>query len=180
MYVSIYAIQEVTKMFLRQFLFVIMVIDIIVIGKTNFQYVIDGVETFNSRIKRYINFNIITIPDVKNAKSLSEGELKVREGEILLSYFKKYDHVVLLDERGKEYSSEDFSVWLNKRMISGIKRLCFVVGGAYGFSQEVYSVANEKISLSKMTFSHQMIRILIVEQIYRAFTILNGEPYHHK
>ncbi len=155
-------------------------IDLIVIGKTNFDYVKSAVDIFDSRIKRYINFNIVTLADVKNAKSLSESELKSREGEMLLTQFKKYDYIVLLDERGKEYTSEDFSEWINRKMISGTKRLCFVVGGAYGFSKDVYAAANEKISLSKMTFSHQMIRILIVEQIYRAFTILKGEPYHHK
>lgn len=156
-----------------------MTIDLIVVGKSNFGYVIEAVELYGDRLKKYINFNIITVPDVKNAKSISQSELKNKEGEMLCSYLCKYDYVVLLDENGRQHSSVEFAEWINKRANMSIKRLCFVVGGAYGFSNDVYQIANEKISLSKMTFSHQMIRILIVEQIYRAFTILNNEPYHH-
>lgn len=156
-----------------------MTIDLIVVGKSNFDYVIDAVELYGSRLKRYVNFNVVTIADVKNAKSLSNAELKTREGDLLVAQLSKYDYIVLLDENGKQYTSTDFAEWINRRANMSIKRLCFVIGGAYGFSDAVYSLAAEKISLSKMTFSHQMIRILIVEQIYRAFTILNGEPYHH-
>lgn len=156
-----------------------MTIDLIVIGKTNFDYVITAVDLYSGRLKKYVNFNIVTIPDVKNAKNLSQNELKNREGEILCEHFAKYDHVVLLDENGKHYTSVEFAQWINQRANMSTRRLCFVIGGAYGFSDQVYRMNNEKISLSKMTFSHQMIRILIVEQIYRAFTILNGEPYHH-
>lgn len=156
-----------------------MVIDLIVVGKSNFDYVIDAVGLYGDRLKKYVNFNIVTIPDIKNAKNLSQQELKGKEGDLLCVQLSKYDYVVLLDENGKQYSSVEFSDWMNKKANLSIKRLCFVVGGAYGFSDEVYKITNEKISLSKMTFSHQMIRILIVEQIYRAFTILNGEPYHH-
>ena len=154
-------------------------IDLIVVGKTNFDYVADAVKLYSERLKKYVNFNIIVIPDVKNAKSISSSELKTKEGDLLAAQLAKYDYVVLLDENGKQQSSVEFSNWINKRANMSIKRLCFVVGGAYGFSDVVYKIANEKISLSKMTFSHQMIRILIVEQIYRAFTILKGEPYHH-
>lgn len=156
-----------------------MVIDLIVVGKSNFDYVIDAVEIYGGRLKKYVNFNIVTIPDIKNAKSLSQVELKNKEGDLLCAQLSKYDYVVLLDENGKQHSSIEFAEWMNKKANLSIKRLCFVVGGAYGFSDEVYRVSNEKISLSKMTFSHQMIRILIVEQIYRTFTILNNEPYHH-
>lgn len=154
-------------------------IDLIVVGKTNFNYVSEAVELYAGRLKKYVNFNIVVIADIKNAKNISSSELKTKEGDLLLAQFAKYDHVVLLDEKGKEFTSVDFSAWLNKKMVIGYKRICIVIGGAYGFSDAVYGVAKEKISLSKMTFSHQMIRILIVEQIYRAFTILNGEPYHH-
>lgn len=156
-----------------------MTIDLIVVGKSNFDYVITAVDLYSGRLKKYINFNIVTIPDVKNAKNLSQGELKNKEGELLCAQFAKYDHIVLLDENGKHFTSVEFAELINKRANMSIKRLCFVIGGAYGFSDDVYGAAKEKISLSKMTFSHQMIRILIVEQIYRAFTILNGEPYHH-
>lgn len=156
-----------------------MTIDLIVVGKTNFDYVSNAVELYAGRLKKYINFNIVIIPDVKNAKNLSQIELKSKEGDLLAAQLSKYDYIVLLDENGKQHTSVEFSEWINKRANMSIKRLCFVVGGAYGFSNEVYNMAAEKISLSKMTFSHQMIRILIVEQIYRAFTILNGEPYHH-
>lgn len=156
-----------------------MTIDLIVVGKSNFDYVITAVDLYSGRLKKYINFNIVTIPDVKNAKSLSQNELKNREGEVLCAQFAKYDYVVLLDENGKHHTSVEFAEWINQRASRSIRRLCFVIGGAYGFSDEVYRMNNEKISLSKMTFSHQMIRILIVEQIYRAFTIMNGEPYHH-
>lgn len=154
-------------------------IDIIVVGKTNFDFVTTAVDMYSKRLKKYVNFNIVTLPDIKNAKNLSELELKTKEGELIVAQLQRYDYCVLLDERGKEFSSVDFSQWMNKKMNMGIKRLCFVVGGAYGFSDSVYSQAREKVSLSKMTFSHQMIRILVVEQIYRAFTILAGEPYHH-
>lgn len=156
-----------------------MTIDLIVVGKSNFDYVITAVDLYSGRLKKYVNFNIVTIPDVKNAKSLSQNELKNREGEVLCAQFTKYDYVVLLDENGKHHTSVEFAEWINQRANRSIRRLCFVIGGAYGFSDEVYRMNNEKISLSKMTFSHQMIRILIVEQIYRAFTIMNGEPYHH-
>lgn len=156
-----------------------MTIDLIVVGKSNFDYVTDATLLYSTRLKKYINFNIIVVPDVKNAKSISQIELKNREGVVLITQLVKYDYVVLLDENGKQHTSVEFANWINKRANMSIKRLCFVVGGAYGFSDSVYKLASEKISLSKMTFSHQMIRILIVEQIYRAFTILKGEPYHH-
>ncbi|MEG0499941.1 MAG: 23S rRNA (pseudouridine(1915)-N(3))-methyltransferase RlmH [Rikenellaceae bacterium] len=156
-----------------------MTIDLIVVGKSNFDYVINAVDLYSGRLKKYVPFNIVTIPDVKNAKSISQSELKTKEGELLCAQFAKYDCVVLLDENGRHYTSVEFAEWINQRANRSIRRMCFVIGGAYGFSDEVYRVAHEKISLSKMTFSHQMIRILIVEQIYRAFTILNGEPYHH-
>ena len=120
------------------------------------------------------------LPDIKNSKSLSEEQQKIKEGELILSYIEPSHHLILLDERGKEYTSIAFADELQKKMNSGIKQLTFVIGGPYGFSQAVYQRANSKLSLSKLTFSHQMIRLFFVEQLYRAFTILRNEPYHHQ
>ena len=131
-------------------------------------------------MKHYINFELEVIPDIKNAKNLSEPEQKEKEGELILKKLIPTDVLILLDEKGKEYRSVDFSKYLQKKMNSGIKQLVFVIGGPYGFSEEVYKKSTGKISLSKMTFSHQMIRLFVVEQLYRAFTILRNEPYHHE
>ena len=154
-------------------------ITLLLIGKTDKEYLQEGIDIFHKRIKRYINFEIKIIPDVRR-KKLSEQEQKEEEGKLILNFVSNDKFVVLFDEKGKEYSSEEFAVFLNKRMLSGIKNLVFVVGGPYGFSQKVYDRADMKLSLSQLTFSHQMVRLIIVEQIYRAFTILNNEPYHHK
>lgn len=155
-------------------------IDLVVTGKTNINYISEGVNVYAGRLRNYTNFSVITLPDVKNAKSLTPELLKEREGDQLIKTLEKYDYVVFLDDKGKEHTSTGFAEWLNKKTGTGIRKMCFVVGGAYGFSQEAYKRAQEKMSVSKMTFSHQMIRLLFTEQLYRAFTILNGEPYHHE
>lgn len=155
-------------------------IKLIVIGKSEEKYLREAVEIYLKRLTHYINFEIVILPDVKNAKNMSVAELKDKEAELILKHSAKADKVVLLDEKGKEYSSVEFSKYLIKQMNASVKTLAFVVGGAFGFSEKVYSQANEKLSISKMTFSHQMIRLLFVEQLYRAFTIIKGEPYHNE
>lgn len=150
------------------------------IGKTDDSWVQEGLDKYTKRLGHYISFEFEVIPDLKNTKNLSQEQQKEKEGALILSKLKPTDKLVLLDEKGKEYSSLDFSKHLQQQMNSGIKRLVFVVGGPYGFSASVYAQAQGKLGLSKMTFSHQMIRPFIVEQLYRAFTILKNEPYHHE
>ena len=157
-----------------------MVIVFLVVGKTNDPYLIEGVSEYRKRLKKYISFKEVVIPELKRQKGLSEGELKSREGTEIMMQMNNSDFVILLDEGGKQMGSVGFSEYLQKKMNAGYKRIVFVVGGPYGFSEEVYNRANEKLSLSKMTFSHQMVRLFFVEQLYRAFTILRNEPYHHK
>ena len=155
-------------------------IKLIVVGKSESEHHRSWVEVYVKRLSHYTGFKIITLPDVKNAKNLSVGELKEREGEMILRQIEKADKVVLLDEKGKEFSSMEFSKYLEKQMNASVRTLAFVVGGAFGFSPKVYEKIGERIAISRMTFSHQMIRLLVVEQIYRAFTILKGEPYHNE
>ena len=155
-------------------------IKLILVGKTTETYLNTAIDKYIKRLKFYTNFEIITIPELKNAKKLNLEQQKEKEGKLILSKINNSDYIVLLDEKGKEFTSEKFADWINKKQINSTKLLVFIVGGPYGFSQEIYSLANEKISLSQMTFSHQMIRLLFVEQLYRAFTIINNEPYHHK
>ena len=138
-----------------------------------------GINDYTERISHYIPFEITVIPDLKNTKSLTEEQQKNKEGELIMQKLQPSDTVVLLDEHGKEYRSIEFADWLQRKQNTA-RRLVFVVGGPYGFSDDVYARANEKLSLSKMTFSHQMVRLLFVEQIYRACTIIKGEPYHHE
>lgn len=157
-----------------------MKITLAVIGKTEVGFVRQGIEEYIKRLQHYVQFNIHYIGDVKGTRNMSEAQQKTAEGRSLLAALDSSDHVVLLDEHGTERTSVDFSQWLQRRMASGCKRLVFVVGGPYGFSQEVYDRANEKISLSKMTFPHELVRLVFVEQLYRAFTILRHEPYHHE
>lgn len=157
-----------------------MKISLIVIGKTDVQYFIDAIKEYESRLKHYIPFDIQVIPDVKNVKNLSADQQKEKESELILKNLQPADYLVLLDERGKEYTSLQFASYIEKKTHTVSKRLVFVIGGPYGFSEAVYNKANEKISLSKMTFSHQMIRLIFIEQLYRAMTILNNEPYHHE
>jgi 23S rRNA (pseudouridine1915-N3)-methyltransferase len=156
-----------------------MKICLLVIGKTDEAYLQQGIEIFLKRIPHYISFELKVIPDLKNSKNLSEEQQKEKEGELIVQQFSASDEVFLLDHQGMEVSSEEFARFLEKKTISGIKRLVFVIGGPYGFSGTVYSRANGKLSLSRMTFSHQMVRLIFVEQLYRAMTILKGEPYHH-
>ncbi len=157
-----------------------MKITLIAVGKTDNPNIAALVDTYAARLKHYVNFEIIIIPDVKNTKNLSVDQQKTLEGKLILEKLDPSDFVTLLDERGKKYCSIKFADLLNKRGVSGLKRLVFIIGGPYGFSNQVYDRAQDKIALSDMTFSHQMVRIFTVEQIYRAFTILNNEPYHHK
>ena len=158
-----------------------MKITLAVIGKTEVGFVRQGIDEYVKRLQHYISFNIQYIGDAKGTRNMSESQQKSAEGRLLLSAaLDASDHVVLLDEHGTERTSIDYSQWLQRRMASGSKRLVFVVGGPYGFSPEVYDRANEKISLSKMTFPHELVRLIFVEQLYRAFTILRHEPYHHE
>lgn len=156
-----------------------MKITLLTIGKTEDRYLNEGIDIYLKRLKHYVTFRILELPELKNTKSLSQEQQKIRESELIVKNIQSTDYVVLLDENGKEFSSRGFSVFLNKKMVGGLQHLVFIVGGPYGFSNEVYSRSNDKISLSQMTFSHQMIRLLFSEQLYRAFTILKGEPYHH-
>lgn len=155
-------------------------IKLIAVGKTDNPALQQLISTYEKRLSYYINFELQLLPDIKNSKSLSEEQQKIKEGELILSYVEPSHDLVLLDERGKEYTSIAFADELQKKMNTGIKQLTFVIGGPYGFSQAVYQRANSKLSLSKLTFSHQMIRLFFVEQLYRAFTILRNEPYHHQ
>lgn len=156
-----------------------MKITLLTIGKTEDKYLNEGIDIYLKRLKHYISFKILEIPDLKNTKSLSQEQQKTREAELIFKNIQSTDHVILLDENGKELSSRGFSVFLNKKMVGGLQHLVFIVGGPYGFSDELYARSNDKLSLSKMTFSHQMIRLLFTEQLYRALSILKGEPYHH-
>ena len=156
-----------------------MKITLILNGKTEDDYIIKGFSVYENRLKHYVSFETIVIPALKNTKALSIEQQKQKEGELILKNIQSSDKVLLLDENGKEYSSVGFSELIQKEMNSGIKNLVFVVGGPYGFSEEIYKRANGKIALSKMTFSHQMVRLFFVEQLYRAMTILKNEPYHH-
>jgi len=157
-----------------------MKICLLVIGKTDEAYLQKGIELFHKRIPHYIPFELKIVPDVKNAKNLSEDQQKEKEGELILQQIVGSDELFLLDENGEEFTSIKFARFLEKKMVAGLKRLVFVIGGPYGFSASVYSKAIGKVSLSKMTFSHQMVRLIFLEQLYRAMTILKGEPYHHE
>ncbi|WP_417369300.1 23S rRNA (pseudouridine(1915)-N(3))-methyltransferase RlmH [Gelidibacter japonicus] len=157
-----------------------MQIKLLAIGKTDNPQLQMLIDDYQKRLGFYIKFEFEIIPDLKKAKNLSEEQQKQKEGELILAKLSNTDILILLDENGKQYDSVAFSEYLQKHMNSGIKQLVFVIGGPYGFSQDVYHKANGKISLSKMTFSHQMIRLFMIEQLYRAFTILRNEPYHHR
>jgi len=157
-----------------------MQIKLIAIGKTDDKQLLQLIEQYQKRLKHYIKFDLDIIPDIKNVKNLSEKQQKEKEGELILKKISSTDVMVLLDENGKQFSSVEYANYLQKKMNSGIKQLVFIIGGPYGFSDNVYQKSQGKISLSKMTFSHQMIRLFIVEQIYRGFTILKNEPYHHQ
>ncbi len=156
-----------------------MKIEFWVIGKTNEAYLEEGISIYLQRLRHYVPFEMITLPDVKNAGKLESDQLKAKEGEIVLNRLKKEDLLLLLDERGKSYTSETFAKFLEQKLQMPGKKLVFLVGGAYGFSDAVYTRADSKLSLSTMTFSHQMVRLFFVEQLYRAMTILRNEPYHN-
>jgi 23S rRNA (pseudouridine1915-N3)-methyltransferase len=155
-----------------------MKISLLMVGKTTDARLVSLIDEYQQRLKHYVPFELVILPDIKNAKSLTQDQLKAAEGEAILAKVGTTE-VVLLDEHGAEYRSVDFASWLQKKMGSG-RDLSLVIGGAYGFSPAVYERANGKLSLSQMTFSHQMIRLMAIEQIYRAMTILRNEPYHHE
>ena len=157
-----------------------MQIELIVIGKTDSKEVAALVELYAKRVNFYCRFAVTTLPDIRNTRHLTSRQQRTAEGEALLRQFTDGDYVVLLDERGDEMRSVEFAAWLQKRLNSGMKRLVMVIGGPYGFSDAVYARADARLSLSRMTFSHQIVRALFAEQLYRAFTILNNEPYHHE
>lgn len=152
---------------------------LIVIGKTDQKWLIEGIGQYAERLTHFAQFEMQVIPDIKNTKNMDEGTQKVREGEQILKLLLPSDDVYLLDDKGKEMSSPEMAQWLEKRMSQSTKRLVFIIGGPYGFSPDVYNRVPGRLSLSKMTFSHQMVRLIFVEQLYRAFTILNNLPYHH-
>lgn len=156
-----------------------MKITLILNGKTEEDYLLKGFSIYEQRLKHYVSFETVVIPALKNMKALSIEQMKQREGELIIKNIHTADKLILLDENGKEFNSIDFSGFFQQQMNSGVKNIVFVVGGPYGFSDEIYKRANLKISLSKMTFSHQMVRLFFVEQLYRAMTILKNEPYHH-
>ena len=149
------------------------------VGKTVNKHFIAGIDDYAERISHYMPFEIVTIPELRNTKNLSEEQQKTTEGDLILRQIQPSDTVVLLDEHGKELRSIDYARWLEQKQQTA-RRLVFVIGGPYGFSEAVYARANEKLSLSKMTFSHQMVRLIFTEQLYRACTIIKGEPYHHE
>ena len=155
-------------------------IKLIAIGKTDNKDLQSLINDYTKRLSFYIKFDLEIIPDLKNVKNLSENQQKEKEGELILSKITATDQLILLDENGKSYSSVQFAYELQKKMNAGIKTLVFVIGGPYGFCDAVYNQCNGKISLSEMTFSHQMVRLFFIEQLYRGFTILKNEPYHHQ
>lgn len=156
-----------------------MKIVLLVTGATRSHYLDEGIKEYFSRLKRYLPAENAVLPDIKNTKSITQQRQKELEGEQILQFLQPGDYVALLDERGREFSSREFAAWIDARMVSGLKRLVLAVGGPYGFSEAVYQRADFKISLSRMTFSHEMVRLFFAEQLYRAMTILRGEPYHH-
>lgn len=157
-----------------------MKITFLTIGKTEDKYLKEGIDKYLKRLSHYVTFRITELPELKNTKNLSEGQQKSKEAELIFKQITTTDYLVLLDERGQELSSIQFSEFLNKKTLSSIQHMVFVAGGPYGFDTGIYNRANEMLSLSKMTFSHQMVRLFFIEQVYRAYTILKAEPYHHK
>ena len=157
-----------------------MKITLLTVGKTDVRWVREGLDLYVSRLRHYVPFALTEIPELKNVSALTQDQIKEREGELILAALRPADEVILLDERGRQYRSVEFARFLEDRMARGGRDLVFVVGGAYGFSQKVYDRAAGRISLSDMTFSHQMVRTIFAEQLYRAITILLGEPYHHE
>ena len=157
-----------------------MKITLLALGKTEEKYLQSGIDIYLKRLKHYIKLEVVEIPELKQTKGLSQEQQKAKEAELISKKLNPTDFVVLLDERGQELSSLQFADLLNKRMLASTQNLVFIIGGPYGFDNSIYQRVNEKLSLSKLTFSHQMVRLFFVEQVYRAFTILKGEPYHHE
>ena len=157
-----------------------MEIELLTVGKTTIRFVIDGIEEYTRRLKHYIPYSIRTIPDIKNTSKMDQAKQKEEEGKKILEAVSNSDYVVLLDERGRQYSSMEFSAFIEKQMVAGRRKVIFVVGGPYGFSKAVYDRADSLLSLSKMTFNHEMVRLFFTEPVYRAMTITRGEPYHHE
>jgi 23S rRNA (pseudouridine1915-N3)-methyltransferase len=157
-----------------------MKITLLAVGKTEEKYLNEGIDKYLGRLKHYINFSFHIIPDIKNTKNLTEAQQKSKEADLILKQIGNSDVVILLDEKGKKYTSVNFANYLNKQMIGSVQHVLFVIGGPYGFDERIYQRANSSLSLSDMTFSHQMVRLFFVEQVYRAFSILKGEPYHHE
>jgi len=157
-----------------------MKIALLQVGKTSERYLTEGIAAYEGRIRKYTAFEVFTIPDIRSTRNMPARDQKAREGEKILQLFKKDDYIVILDDKGKEFSTMEFSSWLEKILILQKKRILFVTGGAWGFSDEVYGKADMRLSLSRLTFSHQMVRLLFIEQLYRAFTVIKGEPYHHE
>ncbi len=164
-----------------------MKIELWVVGKTAFKYLDEGIAVYEKRLMHYVNFDLVILPDIKNpplpkksGSAISIEALKIKEGDLILTKLTKDDVLILLDEKGKQFTSVEFSKFIEQQQVNAVKRIVFQIGGAYGFSEAVYARANREISLSKMTFSHQMIRLFFVEQLYRAFTIVKGEKYHNE
>ncbi|MBN2668928.1 MAG: 23S rRNA (pseudouridine(1915)-N(3))-methyltransferase RlmH [Bacteroidales bacterium] len=156
-----------------------MKVKLIQIGKTDLSFIVDAIEYYHKKIVRYHPFEVLTIPDIKNRKSLNELQQKKAEADLILKHLQSSDYIVLLDENGHSMNSVQFSDFIQNSMIQSIKQLVFIIGGPYGFDEEIYRIASSKIALSKMTFSHQLVRVIFAEQLYRANTIIKGEPYHH-
>ena len=157
-----------------------MKISLLTVGKTDVKWVREGLETYVSRLSHYVPFSLEEIPELRNASALSREQIREKEGELILKRLKDTDEVILLDEHGREFRSVEWAAFLGEKLSRSSRDLVFVVGGAYGFSEKVYERAASRLSLSKMTFSHQMVRTIFAEQLYRAFTIIKGEPYHHE
>ena len=157
-----------------------MKVELWMVGKTNFGYLKEGIELYEKRLKHYLSLELKVIPDLKNSKNLKADQFRRKEGDTILQKLQKDDFLILLDEKGKEYSSVSFSKFMEDHFLSSKKRIVFLIGGAFGFSKEIYERSNSKIALSKMTFSHQMVRLFFLEQLYRAMTISKGEPYHNQ
>lgn len=155
-------------------------ITLLTVGKTDRNWVREGLEIYLSRLRHYIPFSLVEIPELKNVSALSKEQIKEKEGILILKNLKSGDDVILLDEKGKEYTSAEWAAELQRKMATSGRDIVFVIGGAYGFSGQVYKRASGMVSLSRMTFSHQMVRTIFAEQLYRAFTIIKGEPYHHE
>jgi len=157
-----------------------MKIVLLTVGKTEDAYIRDGIDKFVKRLKHYTRLEIIDLPELKNTKALTQEQQKSKEAELILKKITVTDHVVLLDEKGLEFNSVQFADYLDKKAIGSVQTLVFIIGGPYGFDASVYQRANAQLALSRMTFSHQMVRLFFVEQLYRAFSIIKGEPYHHQ